>query len=334
MSVRLPRRAREVLDAGTLCYVAVRSPTGPHLTPVVYVLDGGRLWLTTSRSSTKARSWRTDRSAAGLISADGLAVSFRGTVRTYDALDPLSWPSAAVAGPRLLTAATRFSLKNARFFAGYAVDARRVPFAWTPPGRVFVSIEPTWGTVIESATGTILDRWGERGGESKQVASASRFAPRRGGLWPDGPVPETVRAVLGDRGAGVLAVDGGNGTTVLPGRFHRMADEGGFDVALAERVLSLAEPAAEMPAALVIDRASRWRAAEMRGALIRGQASVATLDGVRRGRDLLRERLAAAEADPEIPSALLRVRPRSLVWWDGWSSGTVLVARRAAGERR
>src|SRR4029079_4595970 len=53
----LPAEAEEVLDRGVLCYLAVRPRFGPHLTPVVYVEDGGRLWVTTARSSAKARAW-------------------------------------------------------------------------------------------------------------------------------------------------------------------------------------------------------------------------------------------------------------------------------------
>jgi hypothetical protein len=45
---------------------------------------------------------------AGLVRNGDRAVVFRGTVTTYDAFDPFTWPSAVVAAPRLVTAATRF----------------------------------------------------------------------------------------------------------------------------------------------------------------------------------------------------------------------------------
>ena len=132
---------QRVLEDGQFCAVAAATPNGPHCTPLVFAYSGARLWLTTSRGSVKARAWRVDRSTAGLIRDGDLSVAFTGTVKTYDALDKRTW-GAAVAGATSIARATAgFSRKNARFFAGYAFDARQVPFAWTPPGRVFVGVD-------------------------------------------------------------------------------------------------------------------------------------------------------------------------------------------------
>ena len=132
---------QRVLEDGQFCAVAAPTPNGPHCTPLVFAYSGARLWLTTSRRSVKARSWRVDPSTAGLIRDGDLSVAFTGSVKTYDALDKRTW-GAAVAGATSIARATAgFSRKNARFFAGYAFDARQVPFAWTPPGRVFVGVD-------------------------------------------------------------------------------------------------------------------------------------------------------------------------------------------------
>ena len=52
-----------------------------------------------------------------------------------------SWGAAVAGATSIARATAAFSKKNARFFAGYAFDARQVPLAWTPPGRVFVGID-------------------------------------------------------------------------------------------------------------------------------------------------------------------------------------------------
>ena len=52
----IPVTARRTLEEGVLCYLGVRTPDGPHVTPVVYALDGSRLWVTTARTSVKARA--------------------------------------------------------------------------------------------------------------------------------------------------------------------------------------------------------------------------------------------------------------------------------------
>jgi hypothetical protein len=309
---RLPRSAREILDQGTLCYLAVRTREGPHLTPVVFVLDGGRIWLTTSRASVKARALRQDPDVAGMVRLGSSVVTFLGRARTYDALDPLSWPSAAVAGPRLVRAATRFSLKNARFFAGYAVDARRVPLVWTPPGRIFVGIEVVAGAVLDVARGAVPERWGDWSQGPRAVSRRPR--PRNPAARAiDLGVPRSVRSLVGDRGEGALAV--GELPAVLPVTWRRIARERAYHAVLPRSFLELGDSrprprTSAMRAALAVDRLAAWRAADMAGMLLRGDADTSALEDDR---------------------ALVRLRPRRVVWWQGWSSGTVSEAAR---ERR
>jgi hypothetical protein len=308
---RLPRTARDVLERGTLCYLAVRTSHGPHLTPVVYVLDGGRLWLTTSRTSVKARALRRERDVGGMIRSGDEAVSFRGRARTYDALDPLSWPFAAAAGPRLVRAATRFSLKNARFFAGYAADARRVPLAWTPPGRVFVGVEMTSGAVLDLGRATVTSTWGGFGTEPQAIEYRRSIRPLRSHRALDLGVPRSIRSVVGNGGEGTLAIARG-GATVAPVRWRRVAREGTYQATLPQAFLDLAGAAApERPgedtrAALTVDRLASWRAAEMAGLLVQGEADA-----------------FVRAPTPHSDLALVRLRPRRVVWWQGWSSGLV-----------
>jgi len=318
----IPPAARRILRDGVLCHLASDAPAGPHLTPVVFVLDGGTLWLTTARSSVKARSWRRNPRVAGLVRAGEGAVSFRGTVRTYDALDLSSWPAATVAGPRLVRAATRFSMKNARFFAGYAVDANRVPFAWTPPGRVFASVRIDGGAVL--VDGTVTEEWGFE--KANGVHPATRFSPHTGRARSlDLGVPAQVRRAFGTSGGGTVALSAPDGAmTALPARWRRVGTENRFDAVAPVAFAALTGTRSGLPGALTIDRASSWRASEMMGILLRGAVEVFVPDAVRSGRRALRDTvIRAAGGDPAADVALLRLRPRRVVWWDGWTSGTV-----------
>ncbi|MGH2554127.1 MAG: pyridoxamine 5'-phosphate oxidase family protein, partial [Actinomycetota bacterium] len=303
MNARLPRAAARILEDSTLCYLVVRTARGPHLTPVVYALDGGRVWLTTSRNSVKARALRRDRDVAGLVRAGDVAIAFRGRARTYDALDPLSWPFAAVAGPRLVRAATRFGVKNARFFAGYAVDARRVPLAWMPPGRVFIGIELSSGALLDLAEGAVTDTWGQ--GETSPVRIAYRRSysalPARRAL--DLGVPRSVRSALGAAGDGALGFGYGE-PTVVPVRWRRVAREGAYEVVLPRAFLEIAgglapgHVARDPPAwaALTVDHLASWRASEMVGQLLQGPAETFCLPVTSRGSRALRGRLEAVLA--------------------------------------
>lgn len=327
MSARLPSDARRILENGTLCQLAVAAPSGPHMTPVVYVLDGDVLWITTARSSVKARAWRRDASVAGLVRAGGLAVGFRGRARTYDALDPLSWPAAAASGPRLARAATRFTLKNARFFAGYAADAHRVPLAWTPPGRVFVRVSLDAGFAANPALGdeAITSGWGSwPGGSSEMAASFVALAPSRS---LDLGVPSDVRRRVGAGGEGALALASAGGLLALPVTWRRVAREGAYEARVPIGFADLAGVRRAAQAALVVEHLAGWRAAEMTGMMLRGRAELFARGRTRRGAAALAERAGSGEA-------LVRVRPEAVVWWRGWSSGTVTAPAGRGARRR
>ena len=325
MSDGSPQEARKILSSGVLCYLSIRTAKGPHLTPVVYVLDGDRLWITTSRSSLKAGIWRKDRHVAGMVEDGGRVVTFRGSVRVYDGLDPLSWPSAVLAGPRLLRAAARFTVKNARFFAGYAVDASRVPLAWSPPGRVFAAIELEGGHVLDNDAGTVVDAWGRWPADVDYSHSFS----------PPGPQPKIHRRIPGgvlDAAAsptfGALALQGPL-LTVLPVRPRWTRRSPQYEAVLPRPFADLAFVDSEFRAAITLGYASTWRAAEMTGMLFQGEGRLFALDSVRKGKDALRRRLqGSGKRTRPGDLALALLRPSRVVWWDGWTSGSAEASAR------
>jgi len=313
----LPPLVRDVLERGVFCHVAATTPAGPHLTPLVFTVAGGRVWVTTSRSSVKARAWRSDARVAGLVRAGGRAVAFGGTATTHDVLDPATWGRSLAHGPLVSLAAARFTRKNARFFAGYAVDARKVPLAWTPPGRVFVELSVDRAAVFEDARPPTV--WGAWGDAADAVSSAQRFRAARTGPDPLGTLPPEIRAALGDRGAGALAVEGGEGPVVLPVAWT--VSGAGLYAVVPEGALSLVPGLPAPPrAALGLDRPSSWRARDMLGAMARGVADLHATRALVSGARSAREIASAAQGDDVV---LARLRPERIVWWRGWSSGTV-----------
>lgn len=300
-----------VLDDGSFCLVATVTPDGPHCTPLVFAASGGRIWLTTSRRSVKARTWRMDPAVAGLVRHGDLAVTFTGSVKTYDALDRRTWGSAVAGATSIARAAASFSRKNARFFAGYAFDARQVPLAWTPPGRVFVGVD------LERTA--LLDPDGVQEGRGRwagEVRSRGTFRRTRSDD-PLAALPPGVVEQVGREGDGALTFAGARGPVVLPVRWRAEADA--LYAALPAESLALADAPADAPAALTIDRSSVWRARDMVGAMIQGQA-VAFVDGeVGSGAKTMRS-IAATLADDA--DALVRIAPARVVWWEGWASGS------------
>jgi nitroimidazol reductase NimA-like FMN-containing flavoprotein (pyridoxamine 5'-phosphate oxidase superfamily) len=315
-AIALPPPVLSVLDRGAFCHVAALTPSGPHVTPMVFSVAGDRVWVTTSRGSVKARAWRSDPRMAGLVRAGGEAVAFCGTATTHDALDRSSWARSLAAGPTLTVAAARFTRKNARFFAGYAVDAGRVPLAWTPPGRVFVEIAVE--RVARFDAGFVAGTWGDGGGG---VPSAERFRRAGAAAGPLDVLPTDVRSALGDGGRGALAVDGADGPAVLPVAWR--SEGGGLYAVASEDALEWARLASSSPpAALGVDRPSAWRARDMVGAMARGRGEVHVAARLTSG-DRSARAIAAAAGVERADVAIVRLRTDRLVWWRGWASGTV-----------
>ena len=190
----LSTAVQQVLEQGSFCAVASTTPRGPHCTPLVFAYSGGRVWLTTSRRSVKARAWKVDPGVAGLVRSGELSVTFTGTVRTYDVLDRSTWAAALSGATSIARAGTAFSKKNAKFFAGYAVDARQVPFAWMPPGRVFVGVDVERTALLgEDGVQEGRGRWG---GES---LSNKTFRSSKGGEDPAERTPRRRPGGAGER---------------------------------------------------------------------------------------------------------------------------------------
>jgi nitroimidazol reductase NimA-like FMN-containing flavoprotein (pyridoxamine 5'-phosphate oxidase superfamily) len=314
----IPIDAGDLLEAGAFCHVAASTPEGPHVTPMVFALAGGRLWVTTSRRSVKARAWRRDPRVAGIVRSGGDVVMFTGTATTHDVLDPGTWVRSLREGPLLALASARFTRKNARFFAGYAIDARRVPFAWTPPGRVFVELRIERTALIDGRGRVrVSGEWAD------DAPSRERFRAVRSGPGPLDGLPPGVRDALGERGVGALAVEGRDGPVVVPAAWTL----GGVALYAVVNAGTLALAGAGTPTprvALGIDRPTSWRAREMVGAMARGDGEIHVTGHLTSGQPSARD-VARRAGVSDDAVALVRVRPRRFVWWQGWESGTVGV---------
>jgi hypothetical protein len=318
----LAPQLESLLERASFCHVAVSTPFGPHVTPVVFALWGDRIWATTARSSTKAHAWRRDDRTAGLVDDGALALSFTARARTFDVLDPRTWGASLLEAPTLSLATVRFAAKNARFFAGYAVDARSVPFAWLPPGRLFVELS------IDASRPWIPAGPGSKR-SARSVPSVERFRAGRPSDDPLGLLPPEVAGAVGRAGSGALAISS-PGLAVVPVRWA--VDRGRVYAALPSPMLEGVERP-RIGVALGVDRPTWWRARHMVGAMVQGTGEVAVLKRLTSGRRSAAEIVSGMEMDEE-GAALVRIDPARLVWWRGWSSGSAWVTPRPASERR
>jgi len=320
--VEIPAGAMEILERGTFARLAVRARRSLHLTPLVYATWGDRLWVTTARRSVKARAWERDPFVAGLVRDGTGAVSFVGTVTRHDALDPDTWMESIPRSREIVRATRAFTFRNARFFAGYAVDARRVPLAWTPPGRVFAEISLDRGAVVDR--GALASRWGGWP-EGAGLSGLDVFdAETKRERFAFAGLPSAVIESLSRGGRATAALGSGERrAVVLPVSFS--TDSGDVLLAVSGELLAAAGTGPSFDVSLEVDAGSAWRARSMVGAFLAGRADAFVPERLTSGREAaLRalERIRTSSAQ----DALLRLHTERVTWWEGWSSGT--VARR------
>lgn len=315
---RPPAAIRGVFERADLCHVATTTPSGPHATPMVFAFAGDRLWVTTSRRSVKAGAWSRDPRVAGVVRHGREAVAFVGDVVRHDVLEAGTWGRSMREIPTLALATARFTRKNARFFAGYAVDAHQVPLAWTPPGRMFAELRPERTALLRDLL--VEDTWGTWG---NRLPTKERFRATRAGRDPLGALPHEVREDLGRRGDGVLVLETGAGVVAIPSAWA--VSGSALYAVLPASILAIADLSAPtVRASLEVDRSSRWRARDMLGTMARGEGDVFLPSGLVAGGRSAATVAREAGIDPGA-AAVVRIRAQSFVWWRGWSSGTVWV---------
>ena len=294
-----------------------RRPTGPHCTPLVFAYSGGRLWFTTSRRSVKTRAWKADPSAAGLVRQEDLAVAFTGTAKLYDALDRNTWGDAVAGATSIARATVAFSRKNARFFAGYAIDAEA--------GALRLGTAGSGLRRHRACThGPGRRRRGAGGGRAAGRERRRRTAPsggRRQGPRPARRVPAR-RATPPRRGRG-------RG----PDADRRPRPRRGSGEMAGRRARTLRRTPRRDPRARA--RGSRRPRGAHRGrGIVVARPGHGGRDAARHGVDLSARRTRergqdrpwlATEIDPDA-GALVRLAPSRAVWWRGWSSGSADVA--------
>jgi hypothetical protein len=141
--VRLTSDARAVLGHTPIGMLALRGGRLPLVNPAVFHFASGSLWMTTSRYAAKILNAKRDPRAAFLVDGGSRALLLRGALEVYDPLSVSSQVRAVLDGPGYFLGMAGYALKNAPYFAGYALDLARIPREWLPYNRVVLRLRPS-----------------------------------------------------------------------------------------------------------------------------------------------------------------------------------------------
>lgn len=270
--MKLTRAASDILGRVSIGMLALRSGRLPLVNPAVFSYSSGSVWMTTSRYAAKTIIARRDPRAAFLVDGGTRAVLLRGMA---EVLDPLNLPSQVrtfFEGPGYALGMVEYALRNAPFFAGYALDIARLPREWMPYNRVVLRLRLSDADVVEGAP----------------------FPPAQAARVPVVPA-EVSRRLAGVSRGYACWIEGG--LPVLRPAFWEV-DRGQVSVAPTS-----GRPRAGSPGALVVESHHRFRPSLMVGACIRGTFG-RSVDG-----DPIAERygIEVAEVPPVIDLKVERV---------------------------
>src|SRR2546428_577638 len=149
--MRLTREASAVLGKTSIGMLALRSGRLPLVNPAVFSFAAGSLWMTTSRYAAKTIIAKRDPRAAFLVDGGSKAVLLRGALEVYDPLSLSNDIRAVLDGPGYFLGMAGYALRNAPFFAGYALDILRLPREWMPYNRVVLRLRLSDADIVEGA---------------------------------------------------------------------------------------------------------------------------------------------------------------------------------------
>jgi len=280
--VKLTREAGDILGKASIGMLALRSGRLPLVNPAVFSFARGSVWMTTSRYAAKTIIARRDPRAAFLVDGGTKAVLLRGTAEVLDPLKVASQVRAMLEGPGYALGMAEYALRNAPFFAGYALDIARLPREWMPYNRVVLRLRLTVADLVEGAP----------------------FPPAQAARVPAVPA-EVSRRLAGVSRAYACWIEGG--VPVLRPAFWEV-DRGQVTVAPTS-----GRPRLGSPGALVVESHHRFRPSMMVGACIRGTFAPSS-DG-----DSIAERYGLAP--PEVPQ-VIDLKVERVTSWRGFATTT------------
>ncbi len=265
--------------------LALRSGRSPLVNPAVYSFAGGSIWLTTSRYAAKTVIARRDPRAAFLVDGGEQALLLRGAIEIFDPLSLTDDVRTVLEGPGYFFGMAGYALRNAPFFAGYALDILRLPREWMPYNRVVLRLKLSDADIVEGAP----------------------FPPAQAARVPAVPA-EVSRRLAGVSRGYACWFEGG--LPVLRPAFWEV-ERGQVTVAPTS-----GRPRLGAPGALVVESHHRFRPSLMVGACVRGTLAQSTAS-----EEAIAERYGLSSA--AVPPAI-GLKPERVTSWRGFAITTAI----------
>jgi hypothetical protein len=129
------RRVAAVLARAPFAYLAVETPSGPHVTPLLFAFTPDRVWFGIGRGTLKARTIRKRPAVGIVVPGEKASVAIRGQSSLLD------WTPSPTELARAPFALPAFAGRNALEMAAFARDVVRSATRPSPLVPVSVRID-------------------------------------------------------------------------------------------------------------------------------------------------------------------------------------------------
>jgi hypothetical protein len=202
----LPELA-SILDDAPLAYLAVESEGGPMVTPLLFAVRDGRIWMVMPRSSAKVGAIGRNAVVGLAAGAPGAMAVLQGNAHLVDPMRPQSMLgslSETFLSPRAMTSFVAGNLDHLAGLVGPGVLSPRTAAALRPQRAAAVRAgEPLWTTGNWPGG---APPYGERDGAPPTL--------------PLGPVPPELAGLVADPADVLVGWSTPTGPVVLPGRWN------------------------------------------------------------------------------------------------------------------
>lgn len=195
-----------ILDDAPLAYLAVETERGPMVTPLLFAVRDGRVWMVMPRSSAKVGAIGRQDVVGLAAGTPGAMAVVQGSARLVDPMRPQSLVGAlpeALLSPRAMTSYVAGNLDHLAGLIGPGVLSPRTAAALRPQRAAAVRAgEPLWTT----------GNWPEGAPpyDDHDVAPPA---------LPLGPVPVALAGLTSTAGDVLVGWSTPTGPVVLPGRW-------------------------------------------------------------------------------------------------------------------
>jgi Pyridoxamine 5'-phosphate oxidase len=292
-------RAADVLAHARICFLAVESRAGVHVTPQTFAMHGGRIWMFTPADSHRVRLIRSFPDVGLLVTAGAWSLMLGGRARIRSLFLSGETGRVAMLPWHAVGAVSSYARRNPDWLLGFSAELPYLAAAVQAP-PVLIEVLPVRTLLLRA--GDVMDASGQWRRQSSSRTTSDDGDERSAGLRFGGRLPLPASRLLIDSAEAAVGWETPTGPVAMPGWWDGTSWRPRMIAAALEGVGA----PVQSRACITLDLATGTRPTLLQGVMLRGTGRVA--------------RMSKGRAD-------LSFTAETVTWWRGLRSATTTLDR-------